>query len=265
MLQFDTHLEAGEIQKEISRFHERTGTEVYGEVSKLMEKEKTESGLLMVSHKIERNVAFEAMDALELWEEKFKVWADMLDAQISPSGSGSGQGQGEGMGKDITEQILALLRIRDGQGDIIKKTQVVDSGNFQAKRENWTNTLNDQQLELMLDLTDVQIELAEESLNPLFDDTHTAMSESATGLKKGEAGEVTQKAQTQSKEIITDLINLLLETNNSPQSSTQGLSMTAMQFLMQQLGQGGEGKAPAMTAGKSGGGSNQGGTSRPRT
>ena len=261
MLQFDTHLEAGEIQKEISRFHERTGTEVYGEVSKLMDKEKTESGLLMVSHKIERNVAFEAMDALELWEEKFKVWADMLDAQISPSGSGSGQGQGEGMGKEITEQILDLLRIRDGQGDIIKKTQVVDSGNFKAKRENWTNTLNDQQLELMLDLTDVQIELAEESLNPLFDDTHTAMSESAIGLKKGEAGEITQKAQTQSKEIITDLINLILETNNSPQSSTQGLSITAMQFLMQQLGQGGEGKAPVMTAGKSGGGSNQGGTS----
>jgi len=119
MLQFDTHLEAGEIQKEISRFHERTGKEVYGEVSKLMEKEKTESGLLTISHKIERNIAFEAMDELESWEEKFKVWADMLDAQISPSGSGSGQGQGEGMGKDITEQILALLRIRDGQGDII--------------------------------------------------------------------------------------------------------------------------------------------------
>lgn len=261
MLQFDTHLEAGEIQKEISRFHERTGKEVYGEVSKLMEKEKTEIGLLMVSHKIERNVAFEAMDALDSWEEKFKVWADMLEAQISPSGSDSGQGKEEGMGKDITEQILALLRIRDGQGDIMKKTQVVDSGNFQAKRENWTNILNDQQQELMLDLTDTQIELAKEKLNPLFDDAHTAMSESAIGLKKGESGEITQKAQTESKEIITDLINLLLETNNSPQSSAQGLSITAMQFLMQQLGQGGEGKAPVMTPGKSGGGSNQGGTS----
>ncbi|MDC1004406.1 hypothetical protein OAQ34_02160 [Opitutales bacterium] len=261
MMQFDTHLEAGEIQKEISRFHERTGREVYGEVSKLMMEEKTESGLLLVSRKIEGNVAFEAMDALELWAEKFKVWADMLDDQISPPGSGSGQSQGEGMGKDITEQILALLRIRDGQGDIIKKTQVVDSGNFQAKRENWTNTLNDQQLELMLDLTDVQIELAEESLNPLFDDAHTAMSESATGLEKGEAGEVTQKAQAESKEITTDLINLLLEPTNSPQSNAQGLSMTALQFLMQQLGKGGEGKAPAMTPGKSGGGSNQGGTS----
>ena len=261
MMQFDTHLEAGEIQNEISRFHERTGREVYGEVSKLMSEEKVVSGLLLVSRKIERNVAFEAMDSLELWANKFKVWADMLDSQISPPGQGQGQGQGKEMGKDITEQILALLKIRDGQGDIIKKTKIVNSDNFQANRENWTNTLNDQQQELMLDLTDVQIELAEESLNPLFDDAHTAMSESATGLKKGEAGEVTQKAQTESKVIVTDLINLLLEPNGSPQSNTQGLSMTAMQFLMQQLGKGGEGKAPAMTPGKSGGGSNQGGTS----
>lgn len=258
ILQFETHLEAGEIQEEISRFHERTGKEVYGEVSKLMEKEKTESGLLTVSRKIERNIAFEALDELELWEEKFKVWADMLDEQNSQSGSGSGQGQGEG--KDITEQILALLRIRDGQGDIIKKTSVVDSGNFQAKRENWTDTLKEQQQELMLDLTDVQIELAEEALNPLFDDAHTAMYESVAGLEKGDAGDTTQKAQTESRQIVTDLINVLLESTSSQQSSAQGESMTGMQFLMQQLGQGGEGKAPGMTPGKSGGGSNQGGT-----
>ena len=261
MMQFDTHLEAGEILKEISRFHERTGRGVYGEVSKLMSNEKVVSGLLVVSRKIERNVAFEAMDSLELWANKFKVWADMLDSQISPPGHGQGQGQGKEMGKDIIEQVLALLKIRDGQVDIIKKTRIVNSGNFQANRENWTSTLNDQQQELMLDLTDVQIELAEESLNPLFDDAHTAMSESATGLKKGEAGEVTLKAQDESKVIVTDLINLLLETTGTPQSNTQGLSMTAMQFLMQQLGKGGEGKAPAMTPGKSGGGSNQGGTS----
>lgn len=259
MLQFDTHMEAGEILDEISRFHERTGTEVYGEVSKLMKKEKTKIGLLTVSYKIERNVAFEAMDELESWAEKFKGWADMLDSQISPSGRG--QGQGQGIGKDITKQVLNLLRIRDVQGDIIKKTIVLDSNNFQSNRENWTNTLNDQQLELMLDLTDVQIELAEESLNPLFDDAHTAMAVSATGLKKGEAGELTQKSQIESKVIVTDLINLLLEPIGSPQSNAQGLSMTAMQFLIQQLGKGGEGKAPAMTPGNSGGGSNQGGTS----
>ncbi len=261
MLQLETHLEAGEIQEEISRFYERTGTEVYGEVSKLMKKEKTQVGLLTVSQKIERNVSFEAMDELELWAEKFKVWADMLDAQISPLGNGSDQGQGQGMGKDITKQILTLLRIRDVQEGIIKKTKVLDSENFKSNRESWTSTLNEQQQELMLDLTDVQIELAKESLNPLFDDAHTAMSVSAAGLKKGEAGQETQKAQAESKVIVTDLINLLLEVTGSTQSNTQEMNMTAMQFLMQQLGKGGEGKAPAMTPGKSGGGSNQGGTS----
>ena len=249
MVQFDTHLEAGEIQAEISRFHERTGREVYGEISEMMIKENITSGLLMVSKKIERNIAFDAMDELEAWAGKFKIWADMLDAQISPSASGSGQG----MGNDMTEQILALLRVRDSQRDIIIKTKVIDSGNFQEKREKWTNTLNDQQQELMMDLTDIQIELANESLNPLFDDAHTAMSESANGLKKGEVGEVTQNAQTESKEIITDVINLLLESSNSSPSNAQGLSMTAMDFLMQRLEEGGEGKAPGMTPGKSGG------------
>jgi hypothetical protein len=256
-VQFETHIEAGEIQKEISRFHERTGKPAYGEVSEMMELEKTESGLLEVSEKIDRNIAFEALDELESWEEKFKKWADMLEEQNSQSG---GQGQGQGEGKDITEQILALLRIRDNQGEIIGKTKVVDSGNFLAKREKWTDTLKDQQQELMLDLTDVQIELAEEKFNPLFDDAHTAMYESAAGLEKGDAGETTQGSQSEAKDIVTDLINVLLESASSGQSSGQGQSMTGMQFLMQQLGQSGKGKAAGMTPGNSGGGSSQGGT-----
>ena len=112
----------------------------------------------------------------------------------------------------------------------------------------------------MLDLTDAQIELAEEGLNPLFDDAHTAMHESAAGLEKGDAGESTQGAQTEAKEIVTDLINALIESASSGQSSGQGQSMTGMQFLMQQLGQSGQGKAAGMTPGNSGGGSSQGGT-----
>ena len=257
-VQFEAHVEAGEIQKEISRFHERTGKPAYGEVSEMMEEEKTERGLLDVSKKIDRNIAFEALDELEAWEEKFKKWADILEEQNSQEGGG--QGQGEGEGKDITEQILALLKIRDNQGEIIGKTKVVDSGNFLAKREKWTDTLKSQQQELMLDLTDVQIEIAEEGLNPLFDDAHTAMYESAAGLEKGEAGETTQGSQTEAKDIVTDLINVLLDSASSGQSSGQGQSMTGMQFLMQQLGQSGKGKAAGMTPGNSGGGSSQGGT-----
>ena len=121
----------------------------------MMERDKAERGLLEVSQKIDRNIAFEALDELEVWEEKFKKWADILEEQNS-QGGGQGQGQGQGEGKDITEQILALLKIRDDQGEIIGKTKVVESGNFLAKREKWTDTLNEQQNELMIDLTGVR-------------------------------------------------------------------------------------------------------------
>ena len=47
--------------------------------------------------------------------------------------------------------------------------------------------------------TDVQIELAEESLNPLFDDAHTAMYGSSAGLENGDSGDKTVSAQTESK------------------------------------------------------------------
>ena len=71
-VQFEAYVEAGEIQKEISRFHERTGKPAYGEVSEMMEREKAERGLLEVSQKIDRNIAFEALDELEAWEENSK-------------------------------------------------------------------------------------------------------------------------------------------------------------------------------------------------
>ena len=257
-VQVETQIEATEVQKEISRFHERTGKEVYGEVSEMMEKAKAQDGLYQLSRKIGRNVAFEALDDLDFWEAEFKKWADMLEEQ--EEGGGQGQGQGQGEGKDITEQILALLRIRDSQKEIISKTKVADSGNFQAQREKWTDTLADQQQELMLDLTDIQIELAEESLNPLFDDAHSAMYVSASGLEGGDSGKETVSSQTEAKEIVTDLINVLIESTGSQQSSSQGESMSGMQLLMQQMGQQPgqrQGQAAGMTPGQ---GSSQGGT-----
>ena len=94
MMQFDTHLEAGEIQEEISRFHERTGTEVYGEVSKLMKEEKTESGLLLVSRKIERNVAFEAMDCARIMGREIQSLGRYARFTNLSTGSRSGSRSG---------------------------------------------------------------------------------------------------------------------------------------------------------------------------
>ena len=71
--------------------------------------------------------------------------------------------------------------------------------------------MKEQQDSLMIDLTDTQISIAEEALNPLFDDAHMAMSESSEQLAQQIFDKGTQGAQQESKNIISDLINLLLE------------------------------------------------------
>jgi len=76
--QIDAHAETELLQGEISRFHERTGRENYGEVGKLMEEEGAVEGLRKGSDLIRNNVAFAALDNLDYWAEKFKEWADML-------------------------------------------------------------------------------------------------------------------------------------------------------------------------------------------
>ena len=63
----------------------------------------------------------------------------------------------------------------------------------------------------MIDITDTQISMAEEAFNPLFDDAHTAMSESSKQLSKQIFDYDTQASQRESKDILSDIINLLIE------------------------------------------------------
>ena len=114
----------------------------------------------------------------------------------------------------------------------------------------------------MIDLTDTQISIAEEVLNPLFDDAHMAMSESSEQLSKQIFDQGTQTAQQESKNIISDLINLLLEGQGQGQGSSDNENLTAMELLMMQMGneQKGMSKGNSPTPGKTGGGSSQGGS-----
>ena len=68
--------------------------------------------------------------------------------------------------------------------DILFKTKTLDQEGFQGNKKSWSLSLIDQQGALMIDLTDTQISIAEEALNPLFDDAHMAMSESSEQLSK---------------------------------------------------------------------------------
>ena len=50
--------------------------------------------------------------------------------------------------------------------------------------KSWSQKLSKSQNELAIDLTDSQIALANETLNPLIDEAHTAMSQAYNLLRK---------------------------------------------------------------------------------
>ena len=254
--QNDTYEEADLLQGEISRFHERTGREKYGEVGRLMEEEGAAEGIREGSGLINRNVSFAALDLLDHWSERFKEWADMLEEEEEGGGGG---GQGGGEQKDMTEQLIALLRVRE------KQVAILDNTNFLAKapdaevQKERSELLSKDQRELMTDLTGVQVDMEIAELNPLFDDAHTSMANSAEGLEKNDWSKTTTMEQRKARDIVSDIINLLIESSRSNSEQSSNSESQAMQFLLMQLAGSQPGQGLGMTPGMTGGGSKQGG------
>ena len=255
--QIDAHVETELLQGEISRFHERTGREKYGAVGKLMEEEGAAEGLRKGSDLIRKNVAFAALDNLDHWAAKFEEWADMLEEEDDSGGGGGGGGGGEC--KDITAQIVALLRIREKQKAIMGKTKLLEDHFEKEVRKERSTLLAGNQRDLMTDLTEVQVDIAIEEINPIFDDAHTYMANSASGLEKEDYGKSTTLAQTQSRDSVSDIINLLIEAAQSGSQGSSAGNSQALQFLLSQLSGQKPGQGKGMMPGQTGGGSQQGG------
>jgi len=249
--------DADEVMNEISRYHERTQKVEYGTVSQMMKEAKPKIGLSKVSVSIRNNISFQALDNLNYWESSFEEWARLLQ-QESPGGDSAGGGEG----KDRTADILSLLKMRKIQSDILFKTKTLDQDGFRGSKKAWSLSLKDQQDTLMIDLTDTQISIAEEALNPLFDDAHMEMSNSSQQLSKQIFDKGTQAAQKESKNIISDLINLLLEGQGQGQGNSDNENLTAMELLMMQMGneKSGSANGNSPVPGNTGGGSSQGGS-----
>ena len=260
-IQRNTHIQVKNVRGEISRYHERTGKPAYGKVSELMKSENPEGKILNVSYQIQQNITFEALDGIEILSKKFSTWAGILEEGDPSSGEGQGQGQKNSKSKDFTQSIIALIKIREEESNIISKTKILQNGNFRARRGNWTSLLQAQQEKLMIDLTDTQIEVATEALNPIFDDAHMSMSTSAIDLKNGKYSIQTINAQSDARNQVSDLINLLIESTDSGKSKENelGEEISSMEFLLLQAKQEGGKKPGKMLTGSTGGGSQQGG------
>jgi len=262
--QLETHGDSKILRSEISRYHERTGKEQYGQVSQEMEKEQAAEGLRKVAKDIDRNISLTATVKLNKWSKRFGEWAKLLEPDDD---GGEGGGEGGGESKDITEQLIALLRIRKGENDLRRHTILLEQEKKDVKKpmKERSDDLGSRQRELMVDLTDVQIELAEDALNSLFDEAHSAMANAAKGLEKQDSGSETVKAETDAFELVSDIVNLIVESQcqacKKPGASSESqAAAAAMQFLLAQFGQGeGEGEGQGMGMSDFGGGSRQGG------
>ena len=110
----------------------------------------------------------------------------------------------------------------------------------------------------MIDLTDTQISVAEEALNPLFDDAHMAMAKSSEQLANKFLMNKHLPCQ-KSKDILSDLINLMTRTRSRERrKDDKGLKSNGTIDDANGNEQSGQAKGKVQS-GKTGGGSSKGG------
>ena len=194
---------------------------------------------------------------MAVWEGKFSAWAKILENQFNESDQFGGEGESSQKNQD--QEILQLLKIKEEQKNILQRTRFFEEQKFKNNPLEWQRSLSDRQERLAIDLTDTQISLAKEALNPLFDEAHTAMSQAYSLLSRQFTDSRTQMEQSKAKDLVSDLINLLVEGRKSESDQNAKDEMSMIDFLLMKNRSGeqqsSEGKSPS--TGKKGGGFNK--------
>lgn len=259
-----TQTEAHTLQGEISRFFERTAKPAYGQVSQQMKEARTAEELERLRGLIEGNISMQAMQHLALWSERFAAWADLLQPPRDSS-AGGGEGGGEGSeSQDLTQQLIALLRLREKELDLREQTQVVEQRTTEEDLYRGLAWYLGFQQQLLADqLAGVRQQLPFAVLQQPLEETHDAMREAETILKRPQTDAEADAAEVRAIERLSDVINLVVEQAQPSSGGRPSPSQQEMAFLMQMLGQR-AGQQVGMNVGQQPGGSLAGGsTDRP--
>ena len=252
------------LQEEIGRFHERTGMEAYGEVSREMKDRKVAESLQDIGDLIERNISMQATEKLAGWAVEFEEWADIIDPPEEEGEGGGGDGSGEGGdAADLTRELMALLRLRERELTLRHRTELIH-----RKREDLDEKdLLSQAADLSRTQREIRERLDEVSGALTFQDILTALLESrnhmdtVTGLlREGAVDEPAIDEEKQAIDDLTDAINLILE--QARQGSPGQSRMARQMAMMLQMAATGPGNPLSPTPSASG---NPGGGSTDRT
>ena len=226
------------LQGEISRFFERTQRTNYGAVSREMKDSRATDELERLGGLIGDNIAIEASGGLGQWSERFQKWGDKLEPK--PDGSGGGQGSGgKSQSKDMTEQLIALLRLRENEMNLRDQTTVLDQQKGEPSTfKDRANSLVDTQKKLAGDLEQIHQRTALAGLEAAFSQTAAAMEEVETVLQKPQTGQPADQAEIKTIDSLSDLVNLINEQAQraSPQQSPGNAGSAAeMAFLLRMM------------------------------
>jgi hypothetical protein len=226
------------LQGEISRFFERTQKTNYGAVSREMKDSRATDELERLGGLIGDNIAIEASGGLGQWSERFQKWGDRLEPRPDDSGGGRGSG-GKPQTKDMTEQLIALLRLRENEMNLRDQTAVLDQQKGEPSTfKDRANSLVDTQKKLAGDLEQIHQRAALAELEAAFTQTAAAMEEVETVLQTPETGQPADQAEIKTIDSLSDLVNLINEQAQraSPQQSPGNPGSAAeMAFLLRMM------------------------------
>jgi hypothetical protein len=255
-----TQKDAQGLHSELSRFAERTQLENYARVSKEMGEAAVGQELERLRELIRENVSMEALRGLDDWARRFSNWANLLEPKPGPASPGAQAGGSQSDGAaDLTPHLIALLRMREAEMNLREQTGLADlqSEMGPAYREITTALLAAQR-QLRKDLGNVQEANPVPALNPPLEETATAMRQVESLLELPQTDKQTERAETKTIELLTDVINLINELAQQ-QAGRQNPESEDLAFLLRLMAQQ-TGLSSGMDASPTGGGSMAGGT-----
>ncbi len=239
------------IQKEISRFFERTQQEAYGQVSEAMQKSNAAEQLLAVRRLIQSNRVAQATEDLAAWAGRFDEWAKLLNPESSEdSAGGSGEGSGEG-GIDLTKQLMTLLRLRKSELTLRVQTRLLhekqtDPGHLPAQ----TAQLAETQTDIQKRLNDLALDNPLPDIAGVLQEAHLQMEEVIQLLRQNQTGEKTIAGETSAIHTLTDAINLINE--QARRENAASTSIAQQITMMMQMAAIGQSQSPASQPSDSG-------------
>lgn len=232
--QQSVHVEARQLQDEISHFFQRTQIIPYSEVVMEMEEKDMRSELWNIALMVRKNLSVGALDQAEAWAEQFEEWAKILDE--AKKSNGQSTAQSGPMSKEMLELLLSLLKLRQGESNLRDQTRFADSQrHLLPELKRHADRLVEEQLRLMEETQAIRTKYPIPALRRTLGEVHELMDSVRLLLDEPRVDVATVSAESAVIEMLSNLLR----------SQCQGQGMAALSGLFGMPGMGGGGN-PAL-------------------